>query len=113
MKVVIVGGTGTLGTALCRRLSPEHEVIVISRDELKQQAARAVFPEVRFALADVRDRSSLDRHFSGADVVFHVAALKHVDLIEDNPEEAGEDERARNDQCCRSSSSGAGATRRL
>jgi UDP-N-acetylglucosamine 4,6-dehydratase len=88
MKIVIVGGTGTLGTCLVEKLHVEHEITVLSRDELKQQEMRRRFPTVRFVLGDIRDKESLKYAFLGADTVFHVAALKHVDVLEANPTEA-------------------------
>ena len=39
----IVGGTGTLGSALVKRLYDTHEIHVISRDECKQKALKAQY----------------------------------------------------------------------
>jgi FlaA1/EpsC-like NDP-sugar epimerase len=91
MRSLILGGTGTLGTALTERLLLDHdnEVICFSRDELKQQQMRARFNShrLRFILGDIRDASSLARAMPLADVVFSVAALKHIESGENNPEE--------------------------
>ena len=35
-KILIVGGTGSLGQALIRKLSDSNELLILSRDELKQ-----------------------------------------------------------------------------
>jgi UDP-N-acetylglucosamine 4,6-dehydratase len=91
MRVLILGGTGTLGTELTRRWLLEGcEVTVFSRDELKQKqmAARMGGPLLRFRLGDIRDRAALARAMVGMDIVFHVAALKHVDTLEEHPEES-------------------------
>ena len=88
MNILVIGGTGTLGSNLLARLSPEHDVTCISRDEQKQQAMKRDYPRVKFALGDIRDPSSIERFFDGMQLVFHVAALKHVDVVEDNPQEA-------------------------
>lgn len=89
MKFLIVGGTGTLGTCLTEKLLAEkHEVICFSRDEAKQQLMKAQFPDVRYVIGDIRDKQSLRPVMAGVDVVFHVAALKHVDVLEDNPTES-------------------------
>jgi FlaA1/EpsC-like NDP-sugar epimerase len=45
-------------------------------------------PNVRFLVGDVRDRDRLLRATEGIDVVFHLAALKHVESGEYNPFEA-------------------------
>lgn len=87
MKIVIVGGTGTLGNALVEALTG-HELVVFSRDELKQQQMKAKWPGIRYVIGDIRDKMSLRPVVAGADVVFHVAALKHVDVLEQNPTEA-------------------------
>jgi len=90
-KFVVVGGTGTLGQALIRRilLNEDDHVICISRDELKQKAVKAEIgsPRVSFVLGDVRDKDSMRHSIIGSHAVFHVAALKHIDSVEENPME--------------------------
>lgn len=93
MKVLIAGGTGTLGRALTKRLLENEQttVVCLSRDELKQKEMERDFrnhPRLHFCIGDIRDRSVLDRAFVGVDTIFHVAALKHVDTLELNPEES-------------------------
>ncbi len=90
MTIVIVGGTGTLGKELAKQLlwaDPEAKITIFSRDELKQQEMRQTFPTLRYVIGDIRDRSSLDPVLQGAESVFLVAALKHVDVLERNPVE--------------------------
>ncbi len=87
-KHLIIGGTGTLGTALVERLvTAGHDVAVFSRCELKQSQMRQRFPDVRFILGDIRDPRSINGSMRGVDTVFHVAALKHVEVGEENPVE--------------------------
>lgn len=91
MKVAVIGGTGTLGTEIIRQLSQStkhYQIICISRDELKQQNLKSQFPKVKFVLADIKDKSSLQYALRGVETVFHTAALKHVDVLEENPVEA-------------------------
>ena len=89
MSVLIAGGTGTLGTVLMRRLSLKGEkVICLSRDEQKQQALKKEFPSVRFVIGDIRDEGSLNKIIDPISAVFHVAALKHVDALEADEDEA-------------------------
>lgn len=85
-NVLVVGGTGTLGQALIRRISGEaRSITVLSRDEHKQAAMRPLFGSlVKYKLGDIREDNL---NLSQFDVVFHVAALKHVDILEDNPAE--------------------------
>lgn len=85
---VIIGGTGTLGqetTRQCLDGGLFDQIIIASRDELKQREMRARLPDRRlvFKLVDVRDPSSIGHFLIPADsVVFHFAALKHVDAME-------------------------------
>ncbi len=41
--------------------------------------------KLRFSLGDIRDGSSLTRSVGRPDVLFHFAALKHIEVVEDNP----------------------------
>ncbi|WP_088187762.1 UDP-N-acetylglucosamine 4,6-dehydratase family protein [Desulfosporosinus sp. FKA] len=92
-RILITGGTGTVGRSLLETLLPENpEVIrIYSRDEFKQFELQQEFrgtPNLRFLLGDVRDYSRLVRAFEGIDYIFHTAALKHVPACEYNPFEA-------------------------
>lgn len=91
MRSLIIGGTGTLGRALARELLKEQGALVtcLSRCELKQKEMAAEFSDKRllFVLGDIRDREAMFRMIRAYDAVFHVAALKHIDVLEVNPEE--------------------------
>jgi UDP-glucose 4-epimerase len=87
MKYLIVGGTGSLGSELIERLGPNHTITVLSRGELKQKELVAKFPWIKTYIADVKDLQSIQDHFAGVDRVLNLAALKHVDICEDNVEE--------------------------
>jgi UDP-N-acetylglucosamine 4,6-dehydratase/5-epimerase len=91
--VLITGGTGTVGVALARRLLDlgADAVRIFSRDENKQYFLRdrwSHVPNVRFFIGDVRERDRLRRAMEYCDLVFHLAALKHVESCEYNPFEA-------------------------
>lgn len=90
-SATIVGGTGTLGKAILKSLSENHphiNITVVSRDEHKQAALKREFPKTNFVIADVRDFESIAPALYNRDLVFHVAAMKHVDICEANPDEA-------------------------
>lgn len=108
-KILVTGGTGSLGKTLVRRLltgemgMPER-ITIFSRDEAKQHFMRleymhrtAATDEViyqnsqnvlQFRIGDVRDYASLAAAMTDADVVFHAAALKQVPSCEYFPYEA-------------------------
>ncbi len=96
-KVLVTGGTGTVGKKLAQRLLELGAAVVriYSRDEHKQFAINEQFTyqgldmkRMRFFLGDVRDKERLKRAMEDIDLVFHLAALKHVPACEYNPSEA-------------------------
>ena len=88
-KILITGGTGSLGQALTKKLlSMDVDTIrVFSRNESKQIEMESEFDDdrLRFLLGDIRDLRRLNKAFEDIDIVFHTAALKHVPKIEYNP----------------------------
>ncbi len=90
--ILITGGTGSLGQALTKRLltSKVKTIRIFSRNENKQVIMESNFHDkrLRFFIGDVRDLPRLNRACENVDIVFHVAALKHVPVIEYNPFEA-------------------------
>lgn len=88
-SALIIGGTGTLGHALVPLLLAKGtKVTVLSREELKQKKMKQLYPEVKFVLGDVRDYDSLYPHCLGKEAVFHLAAMKHVEIAEENISES-------------------------
>jgi FlaA1/EpsC-like NDP-sugar epimerase len=109
-RVVVTGGTGSLGQALVRRLLEGDaglpaEVVVFSRSEALQHEMRLGFlhrrvatdeivydeerhSRLRFRIGDVRDYEAVAAVLEGADVVLHAAAMKQVPTCEYHPVEA-------------------------
>jgi len=91
-KILITGGTGSLGKALAKRLleTDVNTIRIFSRNENKQVTMESELNDnrLRFLIGDVRDFQRLDRALEDVDIVFHAAALKHVPVIEYNPFEA-------------------------
>jgi len=108
-KIVITGGTGSLGQVLIRRLlsgemGQPTKIIVFSRDEAKQHNMRVEYMQkkvvtdeviyrnfeqlLEFRIGDVRDFHSVSSCLRNADVVFNAAALKQVPTCEYFPFEA-------------------------
>ena len=91
-KILITGGTGSLGQALTQRLLEKNvkTIRILSRNESKQIEMESKFNDdrLRFFLGDIRDKERLVRATEDIDYVFHAAALKHVPKIEYNPFEA-------------------------
>ena len=108
-RILITGGTGSLGKVLTRRilsgqLGTPQSVVVFSRDEAKQHEMRmeylnrrSVTEEVmyhnfertlQFKIGDVRDFHSIAQALTNIDIVFNAAALKQVPACEYFPYEA-------------------------
>jgi UDP-N-acetylglucosamine 4,6-dehydratase len=88
-KILITGGTGSLGQSLTKRLLKNgvDTIRILSRNESKQIEMEHTFDDsrLRFFLGDVRDENRLVKATEDIDIVFHTAALKHVTKIEYNP----------------------------
>ncbi len=92
-KVLITGACGTVGAELLRQLSTARveQIICLDNNEselfflLEQYKSTK---RVRCYLADIRDLEALKLRMQGVDIVLHSAALKHVGLCEDSPNQA-------------------------
>lgn len=94
--VLITGGTGSFGKkfieTILERFPGVKKIILYSRDELKQSIIKQKyptyeFPQLRFFIGDVRDRSRMTQACEGVDIIIHAAAIKQVDTAEYNPTE--------------------------
>ena len=89
-RILVVGGTGSIGTGLTRALLEVKPAVVrvLSNDEnglFEMERDLGDRPDLRFLLGDVRDRERLMLALRDIDIVFHAAALKHVPISEYNP----------------------------
>ena len=92
-KLLITGGTGSFGNAyLTKALKDQSfsEIIIFSRDELKQDELRNKLGNetVKFYIGDIRDYNAVNNVVQKVDYVFHAAALKQVPSCEFFPVEA-------------------------
>lgn len=89
MRVVITGGTGFLGRGILRAWAgnKDYDLVVLSRDEYKQDLCRQKYPYVHYVLGDVTDYGRCFRAFDGADLVIHTAAIKYIPEAEFNVDE--------------------------
>jgi UDP-N-acetylglucosamine 4,6-dehydratase/5-epimerase len=92
-KILITGGTGSIGMGLIKQLlkcKPKGIRIFTNDENSIFESRRKVGknPLCTFFVGDVRDRERLDLAIRGVDIVFHAAAMKHVDICEENPFDA-------------------------
>ena len=91
--VLITGGTGSWGNQLTSQLLANYnpkEIRIFSRGEHKQVEMKRKFKNdlIKYFIGDVRDLERLKLVSRNVDYIFHLAALKHVHVCEDNPWEA-------------------------
>jgi UDP-glucose 4-epimerase len=108
-RILITGGTGSLGKTLVKRLLQGRDgkpdrIVVLSRDEAKQHQMRLDFHNrpnqtdeivyenfrrlLQFRIGDVRDYNSVCLALQDIDIVINAAALKQVPTCEYFPFEA-------------------------
>jgi dTDP-glucose 4,6-dehydratase len=87
MPIVVTGGAGFIGSAVCRHLITQTDGDVVNLDKLTYagnlESVRAVSSSsrYRFVRADICDASSVERLFEevAPEAVLHLAAESHVD----------------------------------
>jgi FlaA1/EpsC-like NDP-sugar epimerase len=95
--VLVTGAGGSIGSELARqvhRFGPK-ELVLLDRDESGLHAVQlsiygqGLLDTPDMVLADIRDEGALDAIFDAhrPDVVLHAAALKHLPMLEQYPEE--------------------------
>ena len=91
--ITVPGGTGSWGNELTKQLLEKDpkKIIIFSRGELAQVNMQRKFNDdrIKYVIGDVRDADAVDRLLSkDVDCVFLLAALKHVPICENQPQEA-------------------------
>jgi dTDP-glucose 4,6-dehydratase len=87
MKILVTGGAGFIGSAVCRLLVAEMGADVVNVDKLTYAAAPGSLASVegaggyRFFHADISDREAVDEIIAATepDAIMHLAAESHVD----------------------------------
>ncbi len=91
--VLITGGTGSWGQEVTRQLLEKYdprEIRIFSRGEFNQVKMERKFndPRLRFIIGDIKSLNRLTDSMKNVDYVFHLAALKHIPVCENNPWES-------------------------
>lgn len=87
MRIIVTGGAGFIGSALCRYLVAEVGAKILNIDKLTYAANLQSLASISdndnydFCKADICDRAALDQVFANfaPDAVVHLAAESHVD----------------------------------
>lgn len=86
-KILITGGTGSLGQELARKLAPDNSLVIYSRNEERQYLMRQSLEgrDIVYRVGDVRDQETLEYAMRGCDYVIHAAAMKDLIMCEAQP----------------------------
>ena len=86
MRILITGGSGTIGKAFIKEF-PEHTYYNVSRNEKFLTDLLRECPDVKNFIGNIEDTGFLMRVFNSVrpDVVIHAAAMKHINIAEENP----------------------------
>ncbi len=97
-RVLVTGAGGSIGSELCRQIHryDPAELLMLDRDESALHGTQlsiygsALLDSPDIILADIRDAQTVTEIFREhrPEVVFHAAALKHLPLLEQYPDEA-------------------------
>lgn len=97
-RVLVTGAGGSIGSMLAQQIAKfqPSELMMLDRDETGLQTVQlavdghGLLDTRDVILADIRDRDSLLEIFDDRrpEVVFHAAALKHLPMLEQYPDEA-------------------------
>jgi FlaA1/EpsC-like NDP-sugar epimerase len=97
-RVLVTGAGGSIGSVLSQQLAKfaPAELMMLDRDESGLQSSQisidghGLLDTKNVVLVDIRDRDTLLRIFADRrpEVVFHAAALKHLPMLEQYPDEA-------------------------
>ncbi len=89
-KILVTGGTGSLGQELVCKLAADNHVVVYSRNEERQYLMRQhlALANVSYLIGDVRDQETVEYAMRGCDFVIHAAAMKDLIMCEAQPTQA-------------------------
>ena len=92
-SILITGGTGSIGLGIIKQLInyQPRQIRIFSNDEnsiVEVKEAMGDGKIFQFMVGDVRDKDRLQLAMRNVDIVFHAAAMKHIDICEQNPFDA-------------------------
>ena len=86
-KILIIGGTGSLGNALTQRYLKNNKIYLYSRDECKHRAMNIKFnhhSNLEFIIGSIFDKDKIKQTLLryNFNIVIMAAALKHIEKCE-------------------------------
>jgi len=89
-SILVTGGTGSIGTALVQKtiIDKAKLIRVFSNDEnalYEMESDYGNHKNIEYVIGDIQNNEIVSEIVKGIDIIFHAAALKHVDRCELNP----------------------------
>ena len=88
-KILVSGGAGSVGFVLVKKLLeyPIHSVRVLDINEhaLFELKHKVDDPRLRLLLGSILDKDRIEMAGNKADIIFHAAAIKNIEISEYNP----------------------------
>lgn len=92
MKIMVIGGTGSLGHTLVKYLYKGNQIFILSRDETKQWMMQNKFLgyDISYYLCDIRDYENLKKAIINIkpEIIINASAIKQVPACEMFPQES-------------------------
>jgi FlaA1/EpsC-like NDP-sugar epimerase len=91
--ILISGGTGSIGIGIVKQLleCKPKMIKILTNDENSIFESRKLLGEIsqiKYVVGDIRDNDRLRLAMRNVNIVFHAAAMKHIDICEQNPFDA-------------------------
>ena len=91
--ILISGGTGSIGIGIVKQLleCKPKMIKILTNDENSIFESRKLLGEIsqiKYIVGDIRDNDRLRLAMRNVNIVFHAAAMKHIDICEQNPFDA-------------------------
>lgn len=91
-NILVTGGCGSIGKEIIKSLTQFKPKLIRVLDhneeghfKLEQEFKNI---NIEYVVGEIHDKETLNRTLDGINIVFHAAALKHVNLCEQNPTDA-------------------------
>jgi len=89
-RILIIGGTGSLGHALVKYLHRDNQLWVLSRDEIKQWLMQNKYPKnksINYYICDIRDYEALEKAilYIRPQIIINASAIKQIPVCEKFP----------------------------
>lgn len=89
-KLLIIGGTGSLGQMLVKTFATRFRIYVVSRGENALWKLKCKYSDVECIVGDISDKDRIKKVIStvNPEYIILAAALKHIDICESNTYES-------------------------